>query len=107
MAKKRNTGSDSGMSTGAAAVARRTTRKHAARPAAETSASTESNLTTQPAESAMVGPEVSATAPAFEDIARLAYSYWLERGGQGGSPEDDWLRAEQELRNSASHAANA
>ena len=33
-----------------------------------------------------------------EEVARLAYSYWLERGGKGGSPEEDWLRAEQRLR---------
>jgi len=33
-----------------------------------------------------------------EEIERLAYYYWLERGGQGGSPEDDWFRAEAELR---------
>jgi len=30
-------------------------------------------------------------------IARLAYSYWESRGYAGGSPEEDWLRAEQEL----------
>lgn len=30
-------------------------------------------------------------------IARLAYSYWEARGGCGGSAEDDWYRAEQEL----------
>jgi hypothetical protein len=32
-------------------------------------------------------------------IAQLAYSYWERRGFQGGSPEDDWFRAEGELRN--------
>jgi len=32
-----------------------------------------------------------------EEIARLAYSYWEARGGQGGSPEEDWRRAEREL----------
>jgi len=32
-----------------------------------------------------------------EDIARLAYSLWEARGGQDGSPEEDWFRAEQEL----------
>ena len=31
------------------------------------------------------------------EIARLAYSYWEERGGQEGSPESDWCRAECEL----------
>jgi hypothetical protein len=33
-----------------------------------------------------------------EEIARLAYSYWEARGGLGGSPEDDWCRAEQEIQ---------
>jgi hypothetical protein len=32
-----------------------------------------------------------------EAIAQLAYSYWVERGYQGGSPDEDWLRAEQAL----------
>jgi hypothetical protein len=32
-----------------------------------------------------------------EAIAQLAYSYWEARGYQGGSPEQDWLRAEQDL----------
>lgn len=36
--------------------------------------------------------------PSREDIAVLAYSYWEARGFQGGSPEEDWLRAEQEMR---------
>jgi hypothetical protein len=31
-------------------------------------------------------------------IAELAYSYWERRGFQGGSPEEDWFRAEGELR---------
>ncbi len=38
-------------------------------------------------------------------IARLAYSYWEARGFIGGSPEEDWLRAESEIRNN--HAASA
>lgn len=33
----------------------------------------------------------------YEDIALLAYSYWEARGYQGGTPEEDWLRAEREL----------
>jgi len=32
-----------------------------------------------------------------EAIARLAYSYWEARGGVGGTPEDDWFRAQHEL----------
>jgi hypothetical protein len=33
-----------------------------------------------------------------EEIERLAYSYWEARGGEGGSPEEDWFRAEAEVR---------
>jgi len=36
-----------------------------------------------------------------EDIARLAYSFWEARGYQGGSPEEDWRRAEEQLRERA------
>jgi len=32
------------------------------------------------------------------EIARLAYSYWEARGCTGGSAEQDWLRAEQEIK---------
>jgi hypothetical protein len=35
--------------------------------------------------------------PPHEDIAVLAYSYWVERGQPDGSAEEDWLRAEREL----------
>lgn len=41
---------------------------------------------------------VLGNCPSHEDIGVLAYSYWEARGFQGGSPEEDWLRAEQELR---------
>ena len=34
----------------------------------------------------------------YEEVAKLAYSYWAERGFQGGSPEEDWFRAECALR---------
>ncbi len=32
-------------------------------------------------------------------IAALAYEYWLRRGCPIGSPEEDWFRAEKEIRN--------
>ena len=35
---------------------------------------------------------------AAQAIEALAYSYWVARGCEGGSPEEDWLRAERELR---------
>jgi len=37
-----------------------------------------------------------------EQIAQLAHRFWAERGHQHGHHEDDWLRAEQELRGKAS-----
>jgi hypothetical protein len=33
---------------------------------------------------------------AHDQIAKIAYGYWEARGFQSGSPEQDWLRAEQE-----------
>ncbi len=41
---------------------------------------------------------LSSAVSEHEQIALLAYSYWEARGRQGGSPEDDWLRAEREFR---------
>jgi hypothetical protein len=43
-------------------------------------------------------PVVAPPAPSHEEIARLAYTYWESRGRQHGSPEEDWYRAESELR---------
>lgn len=33
-----------------------------------------------------------------DQIRARAYEIYLERQGNGGAPEDDWLRAEEELR---------
>ena len=77
----------------------------AARPRRVTTAKARVTKTAAPAETAPVAvlETVSAVAvPAAqsstEAIALLAYSYWESRGCQGGSPEEDWLRAEQEVR---------
>lgn len=40
----------------------------------------------------------TAPTPSQEQIARLAEKYWAERGWPEGSPEQDWLRAEKELK---------
>jgi hypothetical protein len=36
--------------------------------------------------------------PTYQDIARLAYQLWEERGRPDGSPEIDWERAEVALQ---------
>ena len=48
--------------------------------------------------------ETAATTPSPEEpvsnhekIALLAYKYWEERGCPGGSPQEDWFRAEREI----------
>jgi len=43
-----------------------------------------------------------ADLPSHDQIAKLAEKYWAERGRPVGSPEEDWLRAERELRGKAS-----
>jgi len=87
MANRRNTGTESVVSAGTAPARAkaRVTRKHTIAAAAETSDSAVSSQATSP------------DAPTFDAIAHLAYSYWEARGYQGGSPEEDWLRAEREL----------
>jgi len=47
---------------------------------------------------------VASTAE-HEEIAMLAYSYWEARGCPHGSPDEDWFRAEMELRQRADGAA--
>jgi hypothetical protein len=44
-------------------------------------------------------------SPDHANIARLAYLHWLDRGCPGGSPEEDWSRAEQGLKNEQTRTA--
>ena len=45
--------------------------------------------------------DIGIEHPALDQqaIARLAYFYWEERGYPNDSPDEDWFRAEAELRN--------
>jgi hypothetical protein len=43
-------------------------------------------------------PTVFDASSYHVDIARLAYYLWEKRGRAEGSPEEDWLRAEQAFR---------
>lgn len=38
-----------------------------------------------------------------DEVAQLAHHYWAERGYRHGHHEEDWHRAEQELRGKASN----
>jgi len=97
MAKTRKTEPDLMVSAAAAAPARRkiATAPRKPRPAATTTPA----ATSTPA--AMAESVTSPYSPAQEEIAALAYSYWVTRGYQGGCPEEDWFRAERELHQRA------
>jgi len=45
---------------------------------------------------------ITPTMPSREEIEKLAQQYWAQRGYQDGYAEQDWFRAEQELRQKAS-----
>ncbi len=69
----------------------------------------------KPAERRVDGEAITASETAVQNeatvdreaIARLAYSYWEARGFIGGSPEEDWLRAEREIRETLAVSATA
>ena len=109
MAKKHSTASEP-ISNSGAAPAR--TRKHAPAkrnpgPVVDGSTSTDTiAIAAQLAENSSTD-SATAQSPGFDEIARLAYSYWEARGYQDGSPEEDWLRAEQELLGSLTGAVRA
>jgi hypothetical protein len=45
--------------------------------------------------------------PSYDEVAARAYHCWQERGCPEGSPEEDWHRAERELRERGSLKASA
>jgi hypothetical protein len=45
---------------------------------------------------------INGSGPSHEQIAELARKYWAQRGYIDGHHEEDWHRAEQELRGKAS-----
>jgi hypothetical protein len=50
-------------------------------------------------ESAAIETAVQASSEhSAEAIAKIAYGYWESRGYRGGSPLEDWVRAEHEYR---------
>ena len=104
MTQKRTSENDRVVSTGGAAPLRRksTMRERVKRPAVSSEASSVS--APQPEVAAPKAVPTAWTEAEREEIARLAYSYWEARGCQGGDPEQDWLRAEQELRAAATTA---
>ena len=98
MARKRNPEKDLvGTSSAAASRPRRTT--PAARPKhSPTTADTPETPAHKSESAASPAASSNGRESSHEEIRALAHSYWLARGCQGGSPEEDWRRAEEELR---------
>ena len=110
MPRKQNSESEAVASSGAAASRRKatvpTSRPRRSAALANTlvpAEATEAEIVT----TLSVPSEPTLSEPTHEEIAVLAYSYWIGRGRQGGSPDDDWLRAERELRQQIVSAAQA
>ena len=95
MARKRNEARSIISAEGAAAPAthRRSVRASVTPPVVSAPVSASSDP--QPA----ILETPSAQLSDQEEIAKVAFSYWETRGCQGGSPEEDWARAEHEVRN--------
>jgi hypothetical protein len=98
MTRKRNTENDLMVTAaGATAPARR---KGGSRPRANRVAETVAPVV----EAVVLMESTPVYTPSYEEVAKLAYSYWEARGCQGGCPGEDWVRAEQELRGQANAA---
>ena len=66
--------------------------------ATATQGSLQREQNTAPAGSANLLITQGSAEPIQEDIARLAYALWQNRGCPIGSAEIDWFEAEQKLR---------
>jgi Protein of unknown function (DUF2934) len=48
----------------------------------------------------------NGSKPDYTEIERIAYRLWEERGRPIGSAEEDWFRAERQLRENGAAAAD-
>ena len=76
---------------------KKTVRKAATKPQSAPMSAAHKHHSKKNAEPVMETPTAAPISITREAIAQLAYSYWEARGRQDGSPDQDWLRAEQEL----------
>jgi hypothetical protein len=90
MARKQSTEKPLVVSSGAAAAPARRKSTAGKRTVTPVVAVELSDVAAAPAPAAVL-------TPTYEQIAALAYSFWEARGCQGGSEEEDWLRAEKQL----------
>lgn len=99
MARKRSSETELAVSAAASAVpARRATTTRTRKKLAASAVEVPTDVVIAPAVEVQAIEVTAVSEPGYDAVAALAYSYWVARGYQGGSSEEDWLRAEQELR---------
>ena len=54
--------------------------------------------TTKPRAQSVTPKADTDLGPFSEQITALAYALWQERGCPDGNPDEDWFKAEQEIR---------
>jgi DUF2934 family protein len=99
MPRKNNPEKDIVITSGGVAAAR-PKRTIAASRAKRPAATTASPAISEPEEETVTSVTAFVTKRqlSHEEIARVAYSLWEARGCQHGSAEEDWRRAEEQLR---------
>jgi hypothetical protein len=108
MARPRNNETGINVSSSSAAPARRKAAPRTRTSEKDASVSAAAG-TAQPVSTPDAGITALATAvdtatpysPSTEEISALAYSYYVRRGFTEGNAEEDWFRAEAELRQRA------
>ena len=99
MPRKSNPEKDIVISSASAAAARSRRASTATRTPRSQAAAESGSRPARPAEApARDTTFVAEQALSHEEIARMAYALWEARGCQHGNPEEDWRRAEEELR---------
>ena len=58
-----------------------------------------------PASDDTAGAPSASALPEGDAVASLAYQLWTERGRPEGSPDEDWFRAQELLRNGRASSA--
>ncbi len=100
MTRKRSSETELAVSSSAAAVParRKTATSHSRKKLPVSPAETASEPVVAPPHVVQAVAMTAMSEPSREEVAALAYSFWVARGYQGGSPDEDWVRAEQQLR---------
>lgn len=97
MEKSKEPGKKSKAGANAAAPKKSAAKSVAAKSAAKAAPKPSAGTAKSRAKSKNGGPVATLGRPTVDEIRFRAYQIFLERGGQHGNHEQDWLQAEREL----------